>query len=167
MSHAEPTVAAADERSPDDDPHVDVDADRWAALALAVLCAEQATGELNLTFIDRADIAELNAQHMGVDGETDVLSFPLDDELQPGVPVLLGDVVLAPAVAADQYEGHAGTLDDELALLVVHGVLHILGYDHAVPADAARMRARELELLVTHHWRGPPPGGFRQEHADG
>ena len=96
---------------------------------------------------------------------TDVLSFPLDDdEPQPGVPVLLGDVVVCPAVAADQASSHAGTLDDELALLVVHGVLHVLGHDHAEPAETATMRARELALLEAHHWHGPAPGGFRQEH---
>lgn len=167
MSGSEPTVVAADERSPDDSPDVALDVDRWARLALAALCAEQATGELTLTFVDRADIAALNAEHMGGAGPTDVLSFPLDDEPQPGVPSLLGDVVLSPAVAAAQFADHAGTLDDELALLVVHGVLHIVGYDHADAHEAAQMRERELELLSTHHWGAPPPAGFRQQHADG
>ncbi len=81
----------------------------------------------------------------------------------PGVPVLLGDVVVCPAVAAQQAESHAGTLDDELALLVVHGVLHVLGHDHAEPDEAVHMRAREVELLQLHHWHGEPPPGFRQE----
>ena len=79
---------------------------------------------------------------------------------------LLGDVVLSPAVAAAQAAGHAGTVDDEIALLVVHGVLHVLGHDHADPDEAADMRARELALLEQHHWVGPPPQGFRQSHAD-
>ena len=61
--------------------------------------------------------------------------------------MLLGDVVVCPAVAAEQAPTHAGTLDDELALLVVHGVLHVLGHDHAEPDETATMRARELELL--------------------
>ena len=82
--------------------------------------------------LDRDEIAALNVEHLGKAGPTDVLSFPLDDdEPQPGVPVLLGDVVVCPAVAADQALSHAGTLDDELALLVVHGVLHVLGHMHA------------------------------------
>jgi probable rRNA maturation factor len=80
---------------------------------------------------------------------------------------LLGDVVVCPAVALRQAPTHAGTLDDELALLIVHGVLHVLGRDHAEPDEAAEMRARELALLQTHHWSGPAPAGFRQEHDDG
>ena len=84
--------------------------------------------------------------------------------VDPGdLPLLLGDVVLCPAVAARQAPEHAGTLDDELALLVVHGVLHVLGHDHAEPDQAERMRARERELLEAHHWDGPAPAAFRQE----
>ena len=69
-----------------------------------------------------------------------------------------------PGVAAEQAASHAGTLDDELALLVVHGVLHVLGHDHDDPDEAELMRARELEHLQRHHWHGPVPAGFRQEH---
>ncbi len=102
---------------------------------------------------------------MGKDGPTDVLSFPLDDgDPVPGVPALLGDVVICPDVALAQYAEHAGTFDDEIALLVVHGILHVLGHDHAEPDEAEIMRARELELLTALHWHGPPPAGFRQTH---
>ena len=152
----------------DDQSDVTVDVDRWADLAAAVLRSEHRTGELTLTFVDADEITSLNVEHMGIDGPTDVLSFPLDAD-QPDVPVgpvLLGDVVICPAVAADAAATHAGTLDDELALLTVHGVLHVLGYDHADPREGAVMRARELALLVEHHWRGPAPAGFRQEHVD-
>ena len=94
-----------------------------------------------------------------------MLSFPLDERARRhGVPVLLGDVVVCPAVAAEQAPSHAGTLDDELALLVVHGVLHVIGHDHADADEASLMRARELEHLQRHHWHGPVPDGFRQEH---
>ena len=82
------------------------------------------------------------------------------------VPLLLGDVVVCPDVAREQAPDHAGTLDDELALLVVHGVLHVLGHDHAESGDTALMRAKELELLSAHHWSGPAPAGFRQDHED-
>jgi probable rRNA maturation factor len=99
---------------------------------------------------------------MGKNGPTDVLSFPMDDEPVAGVPTLLGDVVISPAVASTQFLDHAGTLDDELALLVVHGILHVLGHDHVDADDTAVMRTRELELLGAHHWRGPAPSGFRQ-----
>ena len=164
---------------------VPVDTVRWARLVEAVLAAEGVRGhaELSLLFVDDDDIAALNGQFLGHDAPTDVLAFPIDaidvevvslpavshtgpdrSPADPGdLPLLLGDVVLCPAVAARQAADHAGTLDDELALLVVHGVLHILGHDHAEPGEAERMRARERELLEAHHWHGPAPAGFRQE----
>lgn len=157
------TVVVADEQT-----DVALDADRWAALAAAALRDAGSGGELTLTFVDTDEIHALNREHMGVDGPTDVLSFPLDAD-DPAVvagPVLLGDVVVCPAVAAAQAPTHAGTLDDELALLTVHGVLHVLGHDHAEPDEAEHMRRRELELLTRHHWRGPAPAGFRQLHDD-
>jgi probable rRNA maturation factor len=101
---------------------------------------------------------------MGKAGPTDVLSFPMDDEPMTGVPTLLGDVVISPAVAAEQFADHAGTFDDELALLVVHGILHVLGHDHAEPEETAAMRSRELDLLERFHWHGPAPAAFRQTH---
>ena len=158
------TVVVADERTADDSPDVAVDLDRWERLAASALVADGAVGELTLTFVDATEIAALNEEYMGKIGPTDVLSFPMDDEPTPGVPTLLGDVVISPAVAAEQYGDHAGTLDDELALLVVHGVLHVLGHDHAEPEETASMRRRELELLEAHHWSGPAPSGFRQTH---
>ncbi len=158
------TVVAADERSSDDLPMPIVDLARWRRLAEHALVAESAVGELTLTFIDVSEIAALNAEYMGKVGPTDVLSFPMDDEPTPGVPTLLGDVVISPAVASAQFAEHAGTLDDELALLVVHGVLHVLGYDHADADEAAAMRRRELDVLEAHHWGGSAPAGFRQVH---
>jgi probable rRNA maturation factor len=158
------TVVVADERSSDDSPTVIVDLDRWRRFAELVLDDESAAGELTLTFVDAVEMAALNAEYMDKVGPTDVLSFPMDDEPTPGVPILLGDVVISPAVAAGQFAEHAGTLDDEIALLVVHGVLHVLGHDHADPEEAAVMRRRELALLEAHHWGAPAPGGFRQVH---
>ena len=81
--------------------------------------------------------------------------------------MLLGDVVVCPEVAAAQAASHAGTLDDELALLVVHGVLHVLGHDHAEPDERARMQEQELHHLMNHHWHGSPPATFRQDHQSG
>jgi probable rRNA maturation factor len=165
VSHDGVTVVVGDEQS-----DIAVDAGRWADLAAAVLAAEGRQGELTLTFVDADEIAALNEDHMGVAGPTDVLSFPLDADLDPADlaaelgPVLLGDVVVCPAVAIVAAPTHAGTVDDELALLVVHGVLHVLGHDHAEPGETARMRAAELAHLVAHHWHGPAPSAFRQEH---
>lgn len=158
------SVVASDERTGSEIDQPPVEVERWARLAEAVATAEGGVGELTLTFVDRAEIAELNREYMGQSGPTDVLSFPMDDEPVPGVPTMLGDVVVSPAVAAEQWPTHAGSLDDELALLVVHGVLHVVGHDHAHPDETAVMRARELELLSAHHWRGPVPDTFRQTH---
>ncbi len=179
----EPEVFCADEQ---DD--VEVDLGRWRTLAERVLVDEGVRGgtELTVVFVDRDEMALLNEEHLGGTGPTDVLAFPLDvveglvaepaagpggPNRAPGrrpsdlddLPLLLGDVVVCPSVALDQAPGHAGTLDDELALLVVHGVLHVLGWDHDEPAATERMRARERQLLEAHHWGGPAPAGFRQE----
>jgi probable rRNA maturation factor len=165
MQVTPPTVVVSDERSEGDSPKVVIDTDRWYRLAMDVLADGEVGGELTLTFIDRGDIAELNAEHMGKAGPTDVLSFPMDDEPLDGVPTLLGDVVISPAVAAEQFIDHAGSLDDELALLVVHGILHVLGHDHTEPDETAVMRACELDLLERFHWGSAAPLGFRQDHG--
>lgn len=150
-----------------------VDVARWATLAEAVLGAEGVTGdaELSVLFVDEAAIADLNQKFMGHEGPTDVLAFPIDEDVvelgrapdasasgpdRPAVdpseaPVLLGDVVICPAVAARNAPAHAGTYDDELALLLVHGILHVLGMDHAEPDETAAMQARERELLREFH----------------
>jgi probable rRNA maturation factor len=141
-----------------------VDVERWVGLARNVLLAEGVAGdaELSLLFVDEATISGLNRRFMDADGPTDVLAFPIDDPVDdqaggtdagsPGPePLLLGDVVVCPAVAERQAPEHAGTYDDELALLVVHGVLHVLGMDHADPEDEAAMQARERELLDRFH----------------
>jgi probable rRNA maturation factor len=154
-----PIVGVIDEQS------MPIDTERWVALATAVLRDEgvASPAELALWFVDEDEIAELNEEHMGESGPTDVLSFPLDDsDEEPfveGMPLLLGDVFICPAVAARNAPAHPGsheamhhgTVDDELALLVVHGVLHILGYDHADPDEAAAMQARERNLLSSYH----------------
>ena len=135
-----------------------VDTERWARLARAVLSDEGVgSGELGLRFVDAGAMAELNLAHMGTAGPTDVLAFPIDS-VHGGAPaseptVLLGDVVVCPAYAAraNGSPGPAGDPDDELALLVVHGVLHVLGYDHAHEAEAAAMQTREQQLLAAHH----------------
>jgi probable rRNA maturation factor len=149
-----------------------VDVSRWEALARRVLVDEGVTGqaELAVLFVDEAAMAELNVRFMGAEGPTDVLAFPIDDdEMVVGrspdgstkgpdqeppsgdVPLLLGDVVVCPAVAARNAPDHAGTYDDELALLVVHGALHVLGHDHDGDDETAAMQARERELLGRHH----------------
>jgi probable rRNA maturation factor len=149
-----------------------VDLGRWVDLATAVLTDSGVRGEaeLSLLFVDESVMADLNKRFMEKDGPTDVLAFPIDDPIDPGrwpdsgstgpdreppevdeLPMLLGDVVVCPAVAARQAPEHAGSYDDELALLIVHGVLHVLGMDHAEPEEEAAMQARERELLDRYH----------------
>ncbi len=100
---------------------------------------------------------ELNARYRGFDKPTDVLSFaqsenpagaPLPPSL-PGQPLLLGDVVISVDTAARQAEAHGVTLEQELALLTVHGLLHLLGYEDETEEGAERMREREREILGT------------------
>jgi probable rRNA maturation factor len=157
-----PVVVAYDEQ--EDHP---LDLDRWVQLARDALLDEGvASGELTLLFVDEQTIADLHEVHMGDPEPTDVLSFPLDAEAAIGasiddVPLLLGDVVVCPAVAARNAPEHAGNFTDEIALLIVHGVLHVLGHDHADPEEEQKMRARELELLERYHWRSDAPASFR------
>lgn len=139
----------------DDDPEAGIDHQRWQQLALGALETEGVgRGELNLIFIDVDAMTELNVAHMDGAGPTDVLAFPIDGEDQPandGLPVLLGDVVVCPAVARNYAAEHGRSVDDELALLVVHGVLHVLGHDHAEPDETLLMKSREQALLAAHH----------------
>ncbi len=153
MSGSGHSVVAISELD-DDDPEAGVDVRRWERLAAAALDTERApTGELNLLFVDEAVMTELNVEHMDGEGPTDVLAFPIDaeDALEGGLPVLLGDLVICPAVARRYAAEHGVSLVDELALLVVHGVLHVLGHDHAEPEETAFMKEREQALLAAHH----------------
>ena len=146
-------VVVTDEQDPAS--AIEIDQARWAALAEASLAERGiAGGELNVLFVDEDEMADLHEQHMGGHAPTDVLSFPIDaDELDHlvGETVLLGDVVVCPAYAQRQAAENGVAFDDELALLVVHGVLHILGMDHAEPDEAAEMHAAERDLLGKHH----------------
>jgi len=106
---------------------------------------------LSIVITDDRAVRDLNRRFLGPDEPTDVLSFPMKEE-RPFVTSSagarqLGDVVIAFPTAARQ-AGRAGhSVDDELAHLLVHGILHILGYDHERPGQERRMRAREDELL--------------------
>ena len=147
-----------------------LDLERWRGLAERALAAEGVSGdvELSVLFVDREVIADLNHGFLGGDGPTDVLSFPIDGDVvdvgrspdggTPGpqrdlpavddLPLLLGDVVICPEVATANAPDHAGAPDDELALLLVHGILHLLGHDHAEPEERAAMQGRERALLA-------------------
>lgn len=144
-----------------------IDADHLAQLAAVVVAGEGGDGELHLAFVDEVTMAGLNEQHMGHPGSTDVLAFPIDaaeGTEAPGpaeIPRLLGDVVVCPAVAARQAEAAGGSTRDELELLVVHGILHVLGWDHATPAEREAMQVRERRYLEKRP-SGPQAGGGEQ-----
>ena len=122
--------------------------------------------DLSMLLVDEAHMTNLHEKWMEEPGPTDVLSFPMD-ELRPHSmagpnrargrdsdepePVLLGDVVLCPQVAVAQAKQHGHSTQDELELLTVHGVLHLLGYDHAEPEEEAEMFGLQNELL--RDWR--------------
>ena len=153
MSPAGLTVVAVDEQ---DD--IEVDLERWQTLAVASFTDQGITaGECNLLFVDEQTIHQLNFEHRDKDKPTDVLSFPLDGADASEPDDLIGDIVICATVAAanaPQHEGqdhHRGTIEDELALLVVHGVLHLLGHDHEVDDEAEIMEALEQTLLQAHH----------------
>lgn len=117
-----------------------------------------ALAELSLLIVDVPAMTELHLKWMDLPGPTDVMSFPMDEldtarrpeDSGPG-PSLLGDVVLCPEVATDQAAQAGHSLQDELQLLTTHGILHLLGYDHAEPDEEREMFRLQLELL--DDWR--------------
>jgi probable rRNA maturation factor len=114
----------------------------WARTALRHLGQTQA--ELSLALVTDPEIHTLNRQYRGKDKPTDVLSFLLADELQP---FLLGDVVISVETAARQAQQRGHSLREELQTLLIHGILHLLGYDHEVSHnEALRMHRKEREV---------------------
>ena len=135
-----------------DEQDLEVDQSRLVTLAYHVLAAQRVPEdmELSLLLVDEPTIAELNEQHLGKAGPTDVLAFPIDEpgESPPGAPAILGDVVLCPKVAHEQASGLSRSGAEELELLTVHGILHLLGMDHADPASEREMFGLTDRLLT-------------------
>lgn len=176
-----PAVFVADEQ----DEH-EVNTDQWLKLANDVLLDEQVGEEVEVSvmFVDEKTIADLNQRFLGKEGPTDVLSFPIDEgppepgrvpdaggtgpgsqaEPEDEVISLLGDVVICPAVAERNAKDHAGTYEDELALLLVHGLLHLLGMDHIDDEEAEAMEERERELLEAY-WRPLPASAWSERRT--
>ena len=138
---------------------------RVVAAALGVARAPD-PGSVTVVLSDDEELADLNREHMGVDGPTDVLSFPMlpreafgrsapDPRSPRRERIHIGDIAISVERAIEQAEqgrgGHTGDVQwsaaDELRLLVTHGTLHLCGWDHAEPAEEAAMRALERELL--------------------
>lgn len=124
--------------------------------------------ELSMVLLDTAAMADLHMRWMDLPGPTDVMSFPMD-ELEPGGrpdapepgPSMLGDIALCPEFAAEQAAAAGHSLGQELALLTVHGVLHLLGYDHAEPAEEKEMFALQRRLL--EEWVADQVESYRAE----
>ncbi|RLE16617.1 MAG: rRNA maturation RNase YbeY [Actinobacteria bacterium] len=136
----------------------DINESELAGFAASILERESVDGDsvLSIAFIDEHAMAQLNAHHMGRKGPTDVLSFPIEDAAPgrppvrdvTGPPLELGDVF----ICTDVVEAHADEFEvsfqGELHLMVVHGVLHILGWDHQTATEAEAMETREAEHLA-------------------
>lgn len=171
--HDETSSDGAEGEPGDPSSHLHRDLDRWCEVARTTLTSEGITaGRLDLIMVGPDQMAELNQEHMGHEGPTDVLAFPLDGpEAADAVSATrasaerptvagdpdqhLGDVIVCPEVAVAQAPEHAGAVDAELTLLVVHGVLHVLGHDHAEPGQTAAMRARERVHLDRYGYLHP------------
>lgn len=133
------------------------DIDEAALQRLATYCLDamrvHPDADIALVLVDEAAMEQLHVQWMGEPGPTDVLSFPMD-ELRPGnddiitPPGVLGDVVLCPQVAEVQAEGAGHSTMDELLYLTAHGILHLLGFDHAEPEEEKEMFSLQRDLII-------------------
>jgi len=133
-----------------------VDVDEKALVGLSQFVLDELRihplAELSVLLVDSDAMAALHVQWMDEAGPTDVLSFPMD-ELRPGTddrepePGLLGDVVICPQVAAEQATRNGHPAEQELYLLCTHGILHLLGYDHAEPDEEKQMFDLQRDLL--------------------
>lgn len=134
-----------------------IEVDEAAVQRLVVFALDQLhvhrDAELAVIFVDEAAMEQLHVQWMDEPGPTDVLSFPMD-ELRPGTEEdpapagLLGDIVVCPQVAMAQAESAGHSLLDEVLLLVTHGLLHLLGFDHAEPEEEREMFGIQRDILV-------------------
>jgi probable rRNA maturation factor len=146
------SIDIANESGYEVDEHAIVDVARWTLDRMRI----HPLAELSVVIVDEPAMEQLHIQWMDLPGPTDVMSFPMD-ELRPGKADedppqgLLGDVVLCPTVAERQARAAGHSTADELHLLTVHGVLHLLGYDHAEPDEEREMFALQNELLTG--WR--------------
>lgn len=116
--------------------------------------------ELVIVFVDDDAMTALHQQWMGLDGPTDVMSFPMD-ELRPGSATkpaagVLGDIVISPDVATEHAAGGGHSVADEIALLVTHGMLHLLGYDHHDDEERCQMLTVQNQLLKEFLGYNPP-----------
>ena len=151
-----PSRDAADESASADAPTaLAVSAERIATSILE--CVGRADAELSVAFVGDDRMRELNRDWRGKDSTTDVLSFSqLEGELPGGASTMLGDVVISVPVLERQAADGGWTVDEELARLLLHGVLHLLGFDHESDDDARAMRFEEGRIVAALAARGIP-----------
>lgn len=126
--------------------------DGFVELAIFALEREEVPDEcvVSIAVVENDEMADLNFQYREKEGPTDVLSFPCDstdDMFDEDEPITLGDIIIAPAIAVVQAEELGHSVEHELNVLLIHGILHLLGYDHIDDADAEIMQARERSIL--------------------
>ena len=145
-----------------------IDTDEIEAAVAETLASEGVTRpvEVSVSFVDSAEMQELNKEWRGIDAPTDVLSFecdsPFDADLPDGEAVELGDVILAPEVISGQASEFDATPAEECRLMLVHGLLHLLGHDHMEDDEAREMEACEERILrVLAARRGDDPDAVR------
>ncbi len=107
--------------------------------------------EVNVSLVDDDYMTELHIKWMDEPGTTDVLSFPMDMPETPGEAVTLGDIVISPVVAADQAKAQGHSIEHEIYILAVHGLLHIIGYDHADKTEEKIMF--DLQEKIVRDWQ--------------
>ena len=135
------------ENKTDEEIKFDIDLEKTVAEVLKTEGLED-NYEVSITFVDRKEIHNLNKEFRGVDRPTDVLSFPLDDEiLIPNEDIMLGDIVICLDVAKDQAIEFGHSLRREVMYLTCHSTLHLLGYDHMEEDEKREMRTREKEVM--------------------
>lgn len=145
------SIFVADEQSGD------VDLAGIRSLAELVVSQEgyPEDAEVTLLLVSNEEMSSYNKRFLDRDGPTDVLAFPVED-LKPGTvpdrdvndpPLLLGDIIVAPAYISDQAADFEVSFEDEMSLMVVHGLLHLLGYDHQSNEEAEQMEDRERSIL--------------------
>ena len=107
--------------------------------------------EVSVSFVDDDYMTELHIKWMDEPGTTDVLSFPMDMPQTPGEAVTLGDIVISPVVASEQAKAQGHSIEHEIYILAVHGLLHIIGYDHADKAEEKVMF--DLQEKIVRDWQ--------------
>ena len=147
--------ACASEDSPDED-----SIKRWVSAAIR---DERDECELSIRIVDEQESADFNQRYRAKSGATNVLSFPFDAVTPEPLPILGDLVICAPVVAREASEQHK-TIDAHWAHIVIHGVLHLLGYDHIEDQDAEQMESLETEIMLILDF--PPPYRILDESSD-